>query len=634
MNRDEFRKLDVANRLPTPNGVALKLLRLQRSETASAQEFAHVIKGDPALAGRVIGAANALGRHGSRPVVSTVEALVRIGTSAACRMALGFSVLSRNRTGPCTGFDYRRFWVSSVIMGITMQSLAERTRLVAPEEAFTVGLLADVGHLALATLFPDRYGKVYAETRNRAATAVVATERAAFATDHVELGEHMLAGWGFPDRLVEPVVAFGRDARDVLAPGSRQLLFAESLRFAQAAAASVLDPARAPEHGEDMLEIAGTLKLSADALASLSHEVATAWPVWAELLEVDAPGIGRISFLPTVLAAPADPAPEGAGLPPPAKLRALLVGPPGEVRDALAGALARLDVDCHAAADEEAAVPALLRVVPHLVLFEWHRDDGHGLVFCRTLRSTAIGRSAYVLAVAGGNAEQALIDAVDAGADDFLPWPIAPEVLAARLHAGCRIAGLQCELAQDRDELRQYAAEQAVVNRRLREASRTDPLTELPNRRYAMDQLDLEWEIAQRTGAPLAALMVDLDNFKRVNDNFGHAAGDEVLRDVAAKLRDAARAADTVCRIGGEEFLVICRGADKVAAQQCAERLRLAIGHDPIMVGTQPHTVTVSVGVAASHELDVRDARSLLESADRALYAAKREGRDRVAVAA
>lgn len=474
MNKDDLRKLDIANRLPTPNGVALRLLRLQRSETASAQEIAHVIKADPALAGRVIGAANAMTWHGMRPVVSTVEALVRIGTSAACRLALGFSVLSRHRNGPCTGFDYRVFWTRSVVLGITMQSLAGRTRLVAPEEAFTIGLLAHVGQLALATLFPDRYGEVYAATRGRSPATAVTAERAAFGTDHIELAEHMLAGWGFPDRLVEPVVAFGRDARDVLPAGSRQLMFAESLRFADAAASSALDAERAPGLAEEMLDIAGVLHLGAQELTVLCDEVAAAWPVWAQLLEVDPRGIGRIT-----LPQPAPPpshhvADEPATASPATRLRALLVGADGAMRDALATALARLDVDFQIAADEDAAEQALLRVVPHLVLFEWHAQAA-GRAFCGMLRSTAIGRAAYVLAVADGDHEQALVAAVQAGADDLLPWPVTPEVLAARVRAGCRIATLQRDLAHDRDELRQFAAEQAAANRRLREVSRTDP---------------------------------------------------------------------------------------------------------------------------------------------------------------
>jgi len=634
MNRDEFRKLDVANCLPTPNGVALKLLRLQRSETASAQEIARVIKADPALAGRVIGAANALVWHGSRPVVSTLEALVRIGTSAACRLALGFSVLSLNRTGPCAGFDYRGFWARSLVMGITMQGLAERTKLIAPEEAFTLGLLANVGQLALATLFPDRYGQVLAGVPDRSPAATVVAEREAFGTDHVELCEHMLAGWGFPERLVEPIVAFGRDARDVLASGSRQLLFAESLRFSAAAADSAFDAERAPVLAADLLEIASLLKLGPDVLSALSDEIAAAWPVWTRLLEVDAPGFVRITF-PTDsgLAPPpaGDDAPASA-LPEAAALRALVVGVDDEMHAMLAAGAEGMDLALHFARDEHAAMPELLRVVPHLVMFRWHDDDAGALNFLRVLRASAIGAAAYILAIGGGGHGGALADVLQAGADDLLPWPAAADVVRARMRVGCRIAKLQHQLAHDRDELRKYAAEQVAINRRLREVSRSDPLTGLPNRRHAMDQLELEWEIAYRAATPLACLMIDIDNFKRVNDNYGHAVGDEVLLRVATKLREVARASDTVCRIGGEEFLVICRQTDKAAAQQCAERLRLAIARTPIMIGERAHAITISVGVAATHEAGVDDRHSLVECADRALYAAKREGRDRVSV--
>src|SRR5439155_4791822 len=123
--------------------------------------------------------------------------------------------------------------------------------------------------------------------------------------------------------------------------------------------------------------------------------------------------------------------------------------------------------------------------------------------------------------------EGALVEALESGADDFLPWPSAPEVVAARIRVGRRILSLQEDLARDRDEIRRYAADQAVATRRLKEVARSDPLTGLPNRRHAMDQVDAEWRSACKSGRPLSCLMID--NFKHINDTFGHAIGDGVL---------------------------------------------------------------------------------------------------------
>ncbi|HEY5307267.1 MAG TPA: HDOD domain-containing protein, partial [Casimicrobiaceae bacterium] len=259
MNREEFRTLDVAGRLPTPNAVALKLLRLLKSDTVSAQEIARAIKCDPALAGRVIGAANSIATRGPRPVASALEALARVGTAATCRLALGFSVLSTNRSGPCSHFDYRQFWVRSLLMGITMQTLATRTRIVAPEESFTVGLLAEIGQLALATLFPDTYGTELAQVPASDRLGRIAVERAAFATDHVELGQLLLSAWGFPETLIEPVACYGRGGFDTLPPGSRRFLFAESLRLAELTARTAIEPAARDELMDEILETIETL---------------------------------------------------------------------------------------------------------------------------------------------------------------------------------------------------------------------------------------------------------------------------------------------------------------------------------------------------------------------------------------
>ncbi len=115
------------------------------------------------------------------------------------------------------------------------------------------------------------------------------------------------------------------------------------------------------------------------------------------------------------------------------------------------------------------------------------------------------------------------------------------------------------------------------MNRRLREAALTDPLTELPNRRCAMEHVLKEWAACERGGFPLACLMVDVDHFKRFNDCHGHELGDKVLRDTAAVLRGAARTNDLACRFGGEEFVVICANTDEDSANRLAERLRRAV---------------------------------------------------------
>jgi diguanylate cyclase (GGDEF)-like protein len=163
------------------------------------------------------------------------------------------------------------------------------------------------------------------------------------------------------------------------------------------------------------------------------------------------------------------------------------------------------------------------------------------------------------------------------------------------------------------------------ISLRLRDLSITDELTGVANRRFLGEKLRREIERVRRTGKPLAALMLDLDHFKKVNDEKGHLAGDEVLRGVARALRDCVRRLDTVARYGGEEFVVLLPDSPRAQALLVGEKLRTAVSSLDLGVGK----LTISVGVAVFPE-DADGEQTLLDAADRALLAAKRSGRDRV----
>jgi diguanylate cyclase (GGDEF)-like protein len=156
-----------------------------------------------------------------------------------------------------------------------------------------------------------------------------------------------------------------------------------------------------------------------------------------------------------------------------------------------------------------------------------------------------------------------------------------------------------------------------------------DPLTRLLNRRGLEDALYISFAHASRHGLSTSAIMVDIDHFKKINDSFGHEAGDQVLRQVADTLQRMSRASDVVARTGGEEFLLVLPDTGLEAARHLAERIREAIGEKPLAVDHQKIPVTVSLGVAGVAG-DV-DLEALAQAADRAMYLAKRGGRNRVA---
>lgn len=179
--------------------------------------------------------------------------------------------------------------------------------------------------------------------------------------------------------------------------------------------------------------------------------------------------------------------------------------------------------------------------------------------------------------------------------------------------------------------------QQALV--RMYEAALLDGLTRVFNRKHLEERLDTELAFAVRHGAELSVIMLDVDFFKKVNDNHGHPAGDAVLRHVAAQLGKALRTEDLLARYGGEEFVVVTRGTALAEARVVAERLRRAVEESPIELpaaaGAEPVrlSVTASLGVAALSECAAKEKPALLQLADERLYRAKQSGRNRVCAA-
>jgi diguanylate cyclase (GGDEF)-like protein len=168
--------------------------------------------------------------------------------------------------------------------------------------------------------------------------------------------------------------------------------------------------------------------------------------------------------------------------------------------------------------------------------------------------------------------------------------------------------------------------------RRVASQAATDALTGLANRRSFDDELALEWRRAERVGDSLALLIIDLDNFKSINDELGHQAGDAVLRRVAAILDSGARQVDLAARYGGEEFALLTPETDVVGAMKLAERLRSAIEAATVKLPTGAEvSVTASLGVAVKGELERPE--QLVTAADEALYEAKRNGKNRIVTA-
>lgn len=642
LDMHRFEQLKASGELPSPRGVALAIIRLTQEEEVSIPELARIIKSDPAFVGRLIKAANGLVPLNRRAVVSVQEALMVLGLPAVRTMALGFSLLSNYRKGTCNGFDYGRFWSSSLLMALSMQVMVQRVRVVAADEAFSVGLLARVGELALATLYPADYGRILLEARRFPELRLFDLEQQAFAMTHGELSAAMLVDWGLPPVFTDPVLYFEQTSRATLAENSREGTLMQCLVLARALSEVCLAPGA--EQGALMpavLKLALRLGLSKEDFAAACERIAQDWVEWGKLLQLETLEPPQFSELiersggvaPAGKKAATEAASTAGGIEAvvrDAGMRVLVVDDEASVRKLMCAVLEDAGHTVFEAENGRLGLERALDIQPHMMVLDWVMPEMEGLELVRALRATKIGRSIYILLLTNVEDDERLIEAFEAGADDFVTKPVKPRVLAARMRAGQRVVRLQQELERDREEIRHFAAELAITNRRLQEAALTDALTGFPNRRYAIDRIQQEWTAAQRNGRPLSCMIIDLDGFKQINDSYGHDVGDMVLRQSADALRLALRGQDVICRTGGDEFLVICPDTDLNQAITCGERLRVAVDTLAIETGAEALRLTISIGVAVRDD-SMADLDALMKRADQGAYLAKQRGRNCVA---
>jgi len=284
------------------------------------------------------------------------------------------------------------------------------------------------------------------------------------------------------------------------------------------------------------------------------------------------------------------------------------------------------------AADGAEALHVVLSEGPSIVITDWMMPEMGGLELCRAIRSAEGIGFVYVIVLTAHADKSRLVEAFEAGADDFLSKPPNRSELLARLNAGVRILELEADLTKERLAVHKANAELTILNSKLERMATTDALTGLANRREAMTQLAHHWSIAERHNRPLSCIMLDIDRFKSFNDTYGHDVGDVVLRETAEAFRRSARAGEPVCRLGGEEFLVLCPDTTAPVAAAGAQRLRQAVESNLVRCNGLELTVTVSAGVAERSEA-CNTPDDLLKHADDALYQAKRAGRNRVCTA-
>jgi diguanylate cyclase (GGDEF)-like protein len=307
---------------------------------------------------------------------------------------------------------------------------------------------------------------------------------------------------------------------------------------------------------------------------------------------------------------------------------------------AMEGVLEGMGANLLTASSGQEALALMLKHEFAMVLLDVQMPDMDGFETAALMRGMKQTRHLPIIFVTAISKEdEHVFRGYDAGAVDFLFKPVNPVILRSKVEIFLKINRQQqllekktMELDRKVEELLVLKAQLEEANQQLKELSRTDVLTGLANRRHFKEMLATEWRRALRNGHFLALIMADLDAFKSFNDTYGHLAGDDCLQKIAVALRSPLmRPSDLVARFGGEEFVILLPGTDLEGGAFIAEAIRrdvekLAIPHADSDTGG---LVTMSFGVAAVKPHAALVDMNLVCAADKALYMAKEEGKNR-----
>ena len=305
------------------------------------------------------------------------------------------------------------------------------------------------------------------------------------------------------------------------------------------------------------------------------------------------------------------------------KRRILVVDDHEDNVEVLRARLEARGYDVKGANSGQEALDTVNQWIPDLILLDVMMPDMDGLEVVSRLKADRNLPFIPVIMQTALDSTERMVAGLEAGADDYVTKPINFAELEARVRSLLRIKKLQQALSEREREL-------SVMNDKLLHISLTDGLTGVDNRRALEQRLHEMFEHSLRLHEPIACVMCDIDHFKKVNDTYGHAAGDEVLKQFAEILKDEAREIDRVGRYGGEEFLLLLPGTVLDSAVTFAERLRQRVDDHTFSFEGGTLKRTMSCGVAAWPHPRVAGREEMLKAADDALYVAKELGRNRV----
>ncbi|MDR3630153.1 MAG: diguanylate cyclase [Desulfocapsaceae bacterium] len=622
-----FDQFNETGKLPSPSLTVLKLMGMAREGVVTPEAFMDLMETDHETA-RDLREYTHLAllvpdRRGPQSLHLLATGLdIRI----IVLLALGFSLLNRHREGKCRGFDYVKFWSVSLARAVAARAIAQMQNSFNPDELFICGLLAQMGSLALADIFPEEYDSLISTCTNE--QEMLIREKELFGITHLELSAEILHGWGLQEKH-SLVVRFHENPNPYNFPDQSSFEIARLLYLAFLLSKILFLEVPLLEKLNHAELLAEQYNISQSEFGPFFDKLSYHCHEWNQVLRFPPRPISSYNQIMAEEGLQAGQQPSHYDK---RKIRILAVDDDPLTLIRLRKTLSGADKEILTACDGEDALRVALRDSPHMVITDWRMPKMDGLELCRILRRTSLTQHIYIVMLTNYKSDDDLVLAFETGVDDFITKPFTPKVLEARIHSGERLIRYQKTISHDREVIQRYAAQLTSANRQLETMAMTDPLTGLPNRRSAMNRLDAAAAETLRHGERLSCIMIDIDHFKTVNDTFGHESGDLVLKAIATTFHRKARIYDTVSRTGGEEFLVICARSDIFESQQLAERLRQAIADLRVDLGKGFVQVTISLGVATWRP-EFTDSDALIRAADKAMYKAKSKGRNRVELA-
>ncbi len=478
--------------LPSPPAVASRIIELSSSHSSTLGDVADAVSIDPALSAKLLRMANSPMYARQRKVENLRQAITLFGIEGTLNIALSFSLKRSSDTKEKNGLDYNMYWRRSLASALICQQFGQHLGEASKDSLFLLGLLQDIGVLALDKASPELYKSL--QTEQTSHDALRQREIEVLGQDHSVVGAWLLGEWNIPDAILRPI---------------------------------------------------------AESHKALNSETCA---------EVD--DIARCVAASCIMA------------------------------------------DIFVADDIEGTIFESINKVENIISLE--RDEYNEII---ESVSENFAEMAKLFDIELGNKQ--LLDSISEQ---------AKEILILRNLSKIRETE---SLHEKTEQLKSQAKELRIENRH-------DPLTQLYNRRHFDECIKQEYENSKKYEWPLALIFIDLDHFKKVNDTYGHSAGDQVLIHSAKLLADCMRDTDIVSRYGGEEFVILLPGIDKQGTEIACQRIIQSFRDNPVRLGKGDQILqTVSAGAAVCYgEKYYKDWSQLISNADEAVYEAKRNGRD------